>query len=43
MKFTEAQLESSVIELLEAEGYPYVLGEAILSASRRQSSSKTSC
>lgn len=29
MKFTEAQLESAIIELLGAEGYPYVLGEAI--------------
>ena len=29
MKFTEAQLESAIIELLEAEGYPHVLGEAI--------------
>ena len=26
MKFTEAQLESAIIELLEAEGYPHVLG-----------------
>jgi type I restriction enzyme R subunit len=29
MKFTEAQLESAIIELLEAEGYPHVLGEAL--------------
>ncbi|NRB28866.1 MAG: hypothetical protein HRU37_14445 [Roseibacillus sp.] len=29
MKFTEAQLESAIIELLEAEGYPHVLGKAI--------------
>ena len=29
MKFTEHQLESAKIELLEAEGYPHVLGEAI--------------
>ncbi len=29
MKFTEAQLESAIIELLGAEGYPQVLGEAI--------------
>ena len=29
MKFTEDQLESAIIELLEAEGYPYVLGEKI--------------
>ena len=29
MKFTEAQLESAIIDLLEAEGYPHVLGEAI--------------
>ena len=29
MKFTQAQLESAIIELLEAEGYPHVLGEAI--------------
>jgi type I restriction enzyme, R subunit len=29
MKFTEAQLESAIIELLEAEGYLHVLGEAI--------------
>ncbi len=28
-KFTEAQLESAIIELLAAEGYPHVLGEAI--------------
>tara|TARA_R110002049_G_scaffold20717_1_gene75849 strand:- start:611 stop:3829 length:3219 start_codon:yes stop_codon:yes gene_type:complete len=30
MKFTEAQLESAIIELLGAEGYPHVLGEAIV-------------
>ncbi|GHB93360.1 type I restriction endonuclease subunit R [Cerasicoccus arenae] len=30
MKFTEAQLESAIIELLSAEGYPHVLGETIL-------------
>ena len=29
MKFTEAQLESAIIELLEAEGYPHVAGDAI--------------
>ena len=29
MKFTEAQLESAIIELLGAEGYPYVLGETL--------------
>ncbi|MDF7801898.1 HsdR family type I site-specific deoxyribonuclease [Pontiellaceae bacterium B1224] len=29
MKFTEAQLEEAIIELLEAEGYPHVLGETI--------------
>ena len=29
MKFTEAQLESAIIELLKAEGYPHVLGETI--------------
>jgi type I restriction enzyme R subunit len=29
MKFTEAQFESAIIELLGAEGYPHVLGEAI--------------
>lgn len=29
MKFTEAQVESAIIELLGAEGYPHVLGEAI--------------
>ena len=28
-KFNEAQLESAIIELLEAEGYPHMLGEAI--------------
>ncbi len=30
MKFTEAQLEAAIIELLEFEGYPHVLGEAIV-------------
>jgi len=29
MKFTEAQLEAAIIKLLEAEGYPHVLGETI--------------
>ncbi len=29
MKFTEAQLESAIIELLDQEGYPHVLGEAV--------------
>jgi len=29
MKFTEAQLESAIIELLGCEGYPHVFGEAI--------------
>jgi type I restriction enzyme, R subunit len=29
MKFTEAKLESAIIEILEAEGYPHVLGETI--------------
>lgn len=29
MKFTEAQLEFAIIELLGVEGYPHVLGEAI--------------
>jgi type I restriction enzyme R subunit len=29
MKFTEAQLEAAIIELLGEEGYPHVLGEAI--------------
>ncbi|MFC7336378.1 type I restriction endonuclease subunit R [Haloferula chungangensis] len=29
MKFTEAQLEAAIIELLGAEGYPHVLGEAL--------------
>jgi hypothetical protein len=29
MKFTEAQLESAIIELLGVEGYPHVLGGAI--------------
>ncbi len=30
MKFTEAQLESAIIELLGVEGCPHVLGEAIV-------------
>jgi len=30
MEFTEARLESAIIELLEAEGYPHLLGEAIM-------------
>ena len=29
MKFTEAQLEAAIIELLGKEGYPHVLGETI--------------
>jgi len=29
MKFSEAQLEAAIIELLGEEGYPYVLGETI--------------
>jgi type I restriction enzyme R subunit len=29
VKFTEAQLEAAIIELLEAEGYPHVLGETV--------------
>ena len=29
MKITEAQLEAAIIELLGAEGYPHVFGEAI--------------
>ena len=29
MKFSELQLESAIIELLEAECYPHVLGELI--------------
>ena len=29
MKFTEAKLEQAIIELLEKEGYPHVLGETI--------------
>ena len=28
-KFTEARLEQAIIELLENEGYPNVLGETI--------------
>ena len=34
MKFTEAQLESAIIALLGAEGYPHVLSDTI--KSRRQ-------
>lgn len=30
MKFTEAQLEEAIIELLGAQGYPHVLGENIV-------------
>ena len=26
MRFTEAQLESTIIELLDAESYPHMLG-----------------
>ena len=33
MKFTEAKLEEAIISLLEAEGYPHVLGESIQRAS----------
>jgi len=29
MKFTEAQLESAIIELLGIEGYPHMLGGTI--------------
>ena len=29
MKFTEAQLEITIIKFLEAEGYPHILGEMI--------------
>nr|WP_319587811.1 type I restriction endonuclease [uncultured Desulfobulbus sp.] len=29
MKFTEAQLETAIIELLKEDGYPHVLGETI--------------
>ena len=29
MKFTEAQLEEAIIELLGEQGYPHVLGETI--------------
>lgn len=32
MKFTEAQLEEAVIELLQKQGYPYVHGESIVRA-----------
>ena len=30
MKFTEAQLESAIIDLLKDEGYPYLSGESII-------------
>ena len=30
MIFTQAKLESAIIELLEAEGCPHVLGEAMV-------------
>lgn len=30
MKFTESKLEQAIVELLEEEGYPHVLGETIL-------------
>ena len=36
MKFTEAQLESAIIELLGVEGYPHVLGEAIQRSSQSE-------
>jgi len=29
MKFTEAQLEAAIIELLEAEGYPHVVEKRV--------------
>ncbi len=29
MKFTEAQLEEAILELLDEQGYPHVIGEAI--------------
>jgi len=29
MKFTEAQLEDAILELLEADGYSHMLGEMI--------------
>lgn len=29
MEFTEAQLESAIIELLGAKGYPHVVGETL--------------
>jgi len=29
MKFTEAQLEAAIIELLGEQGFPYVAGEEI--------------
>lgn len=32
MKFTEAQLEAAIIELLEGQGYPYVPGNQIARA-----------
>jgi len=33
MKFTESKLENAIIDLLEAEGYPHILGERIERAS----------
>ncbi|MFQ3243352.1 MAG: hypothetical protein ACI9JZ_003063 [Lentimonas sp.] len=33
MKFTEAHLESAIIELLSAQGFPHVQGESIARAS----------
>lgn len=29
MKFTEAQVEAAILDLLVQEGYPHVLGKAI--------------
>lgn len=29
-KFTESQLESTIIDFLKAEGYPHVLGETVV-------------
>lgn len=29
MKFTEAQLDNAIIQLLGQQGYPHVLGEAL--------------
>ena len=29
MKFTESQLESAIIDLLETQGYPHILGDTI--------------